>query len=264
MNKTFATATAAVIFLSAAAGCHSGTGEDVSGGAGVAEVAANRPALHATLQWERLYNGKNVPRENYATLVQHCKDAGWPMQELAPADVQKLGKGMVELWQDARGAYGRQTVWDLTVVDAGERNCVAKLKETVSDESQSFRELDGTPIEIAPVDSAEVVATAKLLGFTRVGESQVKGQPCTRWRSKNHEECVWSGGLDIGMSDAPTDSLCTTLGPMAYLAGLPLESRHGSQGPGCNLELVTMTVGKGLLPEVGRAMAELDAPATAD
>jgi hypothetical protein len=66
------------------------------------------------------------------------------------------------------------------------------------------------------------------------------------------------------MSDAPTDSVCTTLGPMAYLAGLPLESRHGPQGPGCNLELVTMTVGKGLLPEVGRAMAELDAPATAD
>lgn len=261
MNKPFATATVALICLFAAAGCHSSAGEDVPDHAGKADVEANRPALHVTLQWERLYDGKNVPRENYATLVQDCKAAGWPVQELAAADVQKLGKGFVELWQDARGAYGRQTVWDFTVVDTDEPSCVVNLKETVGHESRSFREIDGTPIEISPVDPSDVALEAKLLGFTRIGESQVKGQPCTRWRSRDHEECVWSGGLGIGMSDAPTDSLCTTLGPMAYLKGLPLESMHGPRGAGCNLELETMSVGKGLLPEVGRAMAELDAPA---
>lgn len=264
MKKTFETAAVALLCLSAAAGCHSNTGDNASRDADAVSSPGNRPALHAILRWERLYDGKHMARVNYAVLEDACKASGKLVHGLAPEEVQKLDAGRVEIWQDARGAYGQQRTWDYVAEQRADGGCVIKLEEKLDHESRSFRELDGTPIEIAPVDPAEVVATAKLLGFTRVGESQVKGQPCTRWRSKNHEECVWSGGLDIGMSDAPTDSLCTTLGPMAYLAGLPLESRHGPQGPGCNLELVTMTVGKGLLPEVGRAMAELDAPATAD
>ena len=67
------------------------------------------------------------------------------------------------------------------------------------------------------------------------------------------------------MSDGPVDSLCAgELGPMAYLKGLALESKHGPQGPGCNLELETMTVGKGQLPEVGLAMAKHNTTAAED
>lgn len=263
MNKPFATVAAALICLAAAAGCHSSAGEEAPDHAGKADVEANRPALHATLRWERLYDGKHMARLNYAVLEEGCKAGGHLVRGLTPGEVQKLDTGTVELWQDDHGAYGRQRTWRRVLEERTDGDCVIRLEEQLQEESRSFREIDGTPIEISPVDPSDVALAGKLSGFTRIGESQVKGQPCTRWRSKNHEVCVWSGGLDIGMSDGPVDSLCAgELGPMAYLKGLPLESKHGPQGPGCNLELETMSVGKGLLPEVGRAMAELDAPAT--
>ncbi len=261
MKKTFATVTVALICLFAAAGCHSNTAENASHEAGAVSGPANRPALHATLRWERLYDGKHMARWNYAVLEEGCRAGGHLVRGLTPGEVQKLDTGTVELWRDDRGAYGRERTWRHVLEERTDGDCVIRLEEQLDEGSRSFREIDGTPIEISPVDPSDVALAGKLSGFTRIGESQIKGQPCTRWRSKNHEECVWSGGLGIGMSDAPTDSLCTTQGPMAYLTGLPLESRHGSQGPGCNLELETMTVGKGLLPEVGRAMAELGAPA---
>ena len=260
MNKTTA-ATAAALSFFAAAGCHSSAGEQTSGEVGAATA---RPTLHATLRWERLYDGKHMARWNYAVLEEGCKASGRLVRGLAADEVQKLDTGVVELWQDDRGAYGRQRTWRRVLEEGPDGGCVIRLEEQLQEESRRFREIDGTPIEISPVDPSDVALGAKLLGFTRVGESQVKGQPCTRWRSKHHEECVWSGGLGIGISDAPTNSLCITLGPMAYLKGLPLESKHGPQGAGCNLELETMTVGKGLLPEVGLAMAKLDTPAAED
>lgn len=264
MNKTIA-ATAAALCLFASAGCHSSAAEDTAAEAGAGSAAANRRAVHATLRWERLYDGKHMARWNYAVLEEGCKASGRLVRGLAPGEVQKLDTGAVELWRDDRGAYGRQRTWRHVLEERTDGGCVIRLEEQVQEESQSFREIDGTPIEISPVDPSDVALAAKLLGFTRVGESQVKGQPCTRWRSKNHEECVWSGGLDIGMDDGPVDSLCAgELGPMAYLKGLPLESKHGPRGPGCNLELETMTVGKGQLPEVGLAMAKLNTPATED
>lgn len=264
MNKTIA-ATAAALCFFASAGCHSSAGEDTAGEAGAGNAAANRRAVHATLRWERLYDGKHMARLNYAVLEDACKASGRLVRGLAADEVQKLDTGVVELWRDDRGAYGRQRTWRRVLEERPDGGCVIRLEEQLQEESQSFRELDGTAMDIPLVDPSDVELAAKLLGFTRMGESQVKGQPCTRWRSKSHEVCVWSGGLDIGMSDGPVDSLCAgELGPVAYLKGLPLESKHGPQGSGCNLELETMTVGKGLLPEVGLAMAKLDTPAAED
>lgn len=262
MKTTLATAAAVLIGLSAAAGCHSSAGQDTPGAAG---AAASRPTFHATLQWERLNDGKHMARENYAVLEDACKASGKLVRGLAPDEVDKLDTGRVDIWQDARGAYGRQRTWDYVAEQRPDGSCVIRLEESVDDGSQSFRELDGAAMDIPPVDATEVAEMAKLQGFTRVGESQVKGQPCTRWRSDNQEVCSWSGGMAAGISNGPADSPCAgELGPMAYLSPLPLQSRQGAQGLGCNLELVTMTVGKGLLPEVGRAMAELDAAGTGD
>lgn len=228
-------------------------------------ATSSRPALHVVLRWERVSEGRNARREDYAVALQSCRVAGWPVQELSADDIGKLDTGRVEIWQDARGAYGQQRTWNLTMENNDQARCLFTVEETLTDGSQSFRELDGAAMDIPPVDATEVASMAKLLGFTRVGESQVNGQPCTRWRNQSHEVCSWSGGMAAGVSNGPVDSLCAgQLGPMAYLSPLPLQSRHGTHGTGCNLELVTMTVGKGLLPEVGRAMAELDAPAKED
>jgi hypothetical protein len=260
MNRTFATAGIVLACLSAAVGCQPATSATTAAG-----TAAQQPALHVVLRWERVSDGKFIRRQDYAVHVQNCKAAGWPVQELAPDEIQKLDTGTVEIWRDARGAYGRQTSWNWKLLDQDGPGCKIKLEETVDEEERDDRDLDWSEVAIGPAEQEEEEAFARQQrGFERVGPAQVKGQPCTRWRSKHHEECVWSGGLGIGISDAPTDSLCITLGPMAYLKGLPLESKQGRQGRGCNLELETMSVGKGLLPEVGRAMAELDASAKGD
>lgn len=255
MNRNLAITGITFACLAVAAGCQPAAGET-----GAQGPEAKPPALHVVLRWELVRDGKNVARENYAALEEACKASGHLVQGLTPDEVQKLGTGKEEIWQDARGAYGRQTTWKATVLEGS--GCRVKLEETINEADRDYRDRDWSTMAIGPTDRAEEEAFARQqLGFERVGTGQVKGQPCTRWRSKDHEDCVWSGGLDIGMGDGPADSLCLSSGPLAYLKTLPLESRHGPKGPGCHLELETMTVGKGLLPEVGRAMAELGAPA---
>lgn len=251
MNRNYLSIAMLVACLSAATGCHSAATPDDGKG------SPTIPAIHAVMQWERIVNGKNIPREDYLLLMENCKAAGWPTKELAEEEVQKLGTGKVEIWRDAHGAYGRQTTWKLGVVDPGSAHdgkgvCLAKLEETIDEEDDDYSGGDWSDVA---VDQAEVASMARIKGFEQVGAAHVGGQPCTRWRSKDYEACSWSGGLGTGIEDGPADSLCITqAGPMSYLNPIPLESRQGAQGTGCNLRLQSMTVSKGLLPEVARAL----------
>ncbi len=129
--------------------------------------------------------------------------------------------------------------------------CLAKLEEEVVEGGGDYRGRDAP--DSAP-SGAEQDAQAKALGFQRIGESQVKGQPCTRWRSHDHEVCEWSGGRDWGFDDGPAQPGCATQGPMDYLNPIPLEAKPADGASGCIVQLQSMTVSKGQLPEVERAL----------
>ena len=180
--------------LSVATGCHSSTGP-----AAAAKTAdgGDHPAIHATLRWERVTEGRNSAREEYVSRIDNCKAAGWPVKELSPEEIGKLDTGEVELWVDARGAYARETTWELGVMDTqaaleDKGVCMARLEETVTEGDDDFSGRDGSA---EATDPAEQEAQAKALGFQRIGMAQVGGQPCMRWRGKDQED---ANGLRAG------------------------------------------------------------------
>ncbi len=243
----------ALLGISAAAGCHSSTGQDAGS---KTDAAADHPAIHAALRWERVTQGKNQAREEYASRIENCQAAGWPVKELTPDEIAKLDTGKVELWVDARGAYAKETRWKLGVMDAqaaldDKGVCMAKLEETVTEGDDDFRGRGG-PAEA--MDPAGQEAQAKMLGFQRIGMAQVGGQPCVRWRGKDEEVCEWSGGRAWGFDDGPVQTGCATQGPMDYLNPIPLEAKPVDGASGCVVELQAMTVSKGSLPQVERAL----------
>lgn len=243
--------------LSVAAGCHSATGSsDASTGTG-----HDHPAIQATLRWEQVRDGRNFAREEYANRIANCRAAGWPVKELTPDEVGKLGTGQVELWVDARGAYARETSWKLGVMDKqaaldDKGVCMARLEEVIAEGNDDYSgrgEADEAP---GPAEQDE---QARALGYQRIGIAQVGGQPCMRWRGKDQEVCEWSAGRAWGFDDGPAQTGCETQGPMDYLNPIPLEAKPAEGASGCIVQLQSMTVSKGLLPEVARA---LDATAT--
>lgn len=242
----------ALLGVSAAAGCHSSTGQDGS----KTDSDADHPAIHAALRWERVTQGRNQAREEYASRIENCKAAGWPVKELTQDEIAKLDTGEVELWVDARGAYGKETSWKLGVMDAqaaldDKGVCMAKLEETVTEGDDDFSGSEGPAEAAVP---AEQEAQAKVLGFQRMGVAQVGGQPCMRWRGKDEEVCEWSGGRAWGFDDGPVQTGCATQGPMDYLNPIPLEAKPVDGASGCIVQLKTMTVSKGSLPQVERAL----------
>jgi len=239
--------------LSVATGCHSSTGP---GADAKTHGGDGHPAIHAALRWEQVTEGRNSAREEYASRIDNCKAAGWPVKELSPDEIGKLGTGEVELWVDARGAYARETIWKLGVMDTqaaleDKGVCLARLEETVTEGDDDFSGRDG-PAEAT--DPAEQEALAKALGFQRIGMAQVGGQPCVRWRGKDQEVCVWSAGRAWGFDDGPVQAGCATQGPMDYLSPIPLEAEPADGASGCIVQLQSMTVGKGQLLEVERAL----------
>jgi hypothetical protein len=242
--------------LSFSTGCHSATESEADDSRGNKEY----PAIHATWLWEQVTGGKNLAREAYAMRMENCKAAGWPVKELTPDEITKLDTGKVELWVDARGAYGRETAWKLGVMDKSaalndKGVCLAKLEEEIVEGDDDYRDRDAP--DAAP-GGVEQDAQAKALGFQRISESQVKGQPCTRWRSNDHEVCEWSGGRAWGFDDGPARPGCATQGPMDYLNPMPLEAKPAEGASGCTVRLQSMTVSKGQLPEVERALGVTD------
>lgn len=253
IHKGLAT-TLTLACLTAAAGCHSAAdASDASAGTGDSK---DHPAIQVTLRWEQVTNGRNFAREEYASRIANCKTAGWPVKELSPDEIGKLGTGQVELWVDARGAYARETSWKLGVMDKqaaleDKGVCMARLEEVIAEGNDDYSgrgEADAAP------GQAEQEAQAKALGFQRIGVAQVGGQPCMRWRGKDQEVCEWSAGRAWGIDDGPAQTGCATQGPMDYLNPIPLEAKPAEGASGCIVQLQSMTVGKGLLPQVERAL----------
>lgn len=239
--------------LSVATGCHSSTG---SGDEIKTDDRGDHPAIHAALRWERVTEGKNSARDEYASRIDNCKAAGWPVKELTPEEIGKLDTGEVELWVDGRGAYAKETTWKLGVMDTqaaleDKGVCMAKLEETVTEGDDDFSGRDG-PADT--IDPAEQDAQAKALGFQRIGMAQVGGQPCMRWRGKGQEVCEWSAGRAWGFDDGPAETGCATQGPMDYLNPIPLEAKPANGTSGCIVQLRSMTISKGQLLEVERAL----------
>ena len=102
--RSMATALA-LAALSIATGCHSSTTPAVTANTG---DGGEHPAINAVLRWERVTQGRNFARDEYANRIRNCKAAGWPVKELSPDEIVKLDTGQVELWVDARGAYARE------------------------------------------------------------------------------------------------------------------------------------------------------------
>lgn len=260
MNEKHGSIAIAVACLFAAAGCHSAASPDDGVSADGGNSPSAIPAIHAVMHWERVVNGKNALREAYFQLIESCKAGGMPTRELSPEEIQKLDTGTVEIWRDRRGAYGRQTSWEFALEDSSpdSHTCLVKLEETVAEGDDDYTDDDWSDVAISKAEQAETEALVKIKGFERLGTAQVRGQPCTRWRKQDYEVCSWSGGLSTGTEDGPADELCVIKdGPMSYLNPLPLESKQGAEGTGCNLQLQSMTISKGLLPEVAQALGAM-------
>jgi hypothetical protein len=243
----------ALAALSIASGCHSSTTPAVAAKPG---DGGDHPAISVVLRWERVNKGRNFARDEYASRIDNCKAAGWPVKELSPDEIAKLDTGQVELWVDARGAYARETTWTLGVMNTqsalkDKGVCMAKLEEAVTEGDDDF---SGREASTDTIDPAEQEAQAKVLGYERIGMSQVGGQPCMRWRAKEQEVCEWSAGHAWGFDDGPAAIGCETQGPMDYLNPIPLEAKLADGASGCIVQLRSMTVSKGELQEVGRAL----------
>jgi hypothetical protein len=239
--------------LAIAIGCNSST---TPAGADKPSEGGDHPAINVVLRWERVTQGKNFARDEYASRIDNCKAAGWQVLELSADEIGKLDTGIVELWVDARGAYGRETRWALGVMNTqsaleDKGVCMAKLEEAVTEGDADFSDRAASTDTIDP---AEQDAQARVLGYERIGMSQVSGQPCMRWRGKEQEVCEWSAGQAWGFEDGPAPTGCATQGPMDYLNPIPLEAKPAERASGCIVQLRSMTVSKGQLPEVGRAL----------
>ena len=124
------------------------------------------PAINVVLRWERVTKGRNFARDEYASRIDNCKAAGWPVKELSADEIAKLDTGLVELWVDARGAFARETTWSLGVMNtqaalADKGVCMAKLEEAFTEGDADFRDRDASADTIDP---AEQEAQARVLG----------------------------------------------------------------------------------------------------
>lgn len=248
-----------VILLSA---CVAGCGGTAGGDPGVdtasqasaamdpaADARARLPALHVVLAWEHLVAGRNPQQHDYDGRMAACAEAGWPARPLAAEERARLGTGRVEIMVDARRQRVRQTMWTLGVdeaLPAHEAVCHPRLHEELLEyeahpDDRRFLPLDGEQLA-----ADEALATS--IGWRRDGSGQVGGQDCVRWQSDRQEVCMWSGGTGWGIGLLPLDLRgCNGMPLDHYLGAIPLQSKS-PDGSGCNLELQSFSLGRGLLP----------------
>lgn len=206
------------------------------------------PALHVVLTWEALFSGENLARKNYQVRLDACRGAGQPTQALSAEDEAKLGTGQVEITIDARQQVARQITW--TVSGDGhdmQSTCLIKLEQ--HEDQSEIEDPDGMYEAIDASTRVQDRQTVQANGWTLLGETEVKGQPCTRWRNDRQEVCMWSGGLQWGFSETPTDVAgCTVDSAGAYLTSIPLQGQPSQGGSGCRLQVMSFGLSKGLLP----------------
>lgn len=205
-------------------------------------------ALHVVLGWESFLSGENLVRKNYRAKLDACRAAGWPTQALSTEDEAKLGRGQVEISINARHQVARQVNWTLGAAgDDRQSVCLIKLEQ--HEEQSEIEDTDGMYAAIDDSTRIQDRLTAQAGGWTLLGETEVQGQPCTRWQNDRQEVCMWSGGLRWGFSEAPADVAgCTVDDAGAYLTDIPLAGQPPEGGSGCRLQVKSFDLGKGLLP----------------
>jgi len=206
------------------------------------------PALHVVLTWEALFSGENLARKNYRARLDACRGAGQPTQALSAEDEAKLGSGQVEITIDAQHQVARQLTW--TAGGDGkdmQSTCLIKLEQ--HEDQSEIEDTDGMYEAIDDSTRSQDRQTYEAGGWRLLGETEVKGQPCTRWRNDRQEVCMWSGGLKWGFSETPADVAgCTVDSAGSYLTSIPLQGQPAEGGSGCRLQVKTFSLGKGLLP----------------
>ncbi|UKE51091.1 hypothetical protein KCU57_01425 [Xanthomonas translucens] len=206
------------------------------------------PALHVVLTWESRMGGENWERKNYQAKLDACRSSGMPMRALSAEEEAKLGTGEVEIMIDAHRQFAHQVSWTLGVDgDSAQATCMIKLeqhtdKSSVEDTSGMYTALDSD----ARTQERQNVQS---IGWKLAGESQIKGQSCTRWQNGKQEVCMWSGGTKWGFSDSPADVAgCTVDGAGNYLQSIPLDAKPLQGGNGCLLQVKSFSLGSGLIP----------------
>jgi len=206
------------------------------------------PALHVVLTWESFLSGENLVLKNYRAKLEACQGTGWPTQALSAEEEAKLGKGQVDIAIDAHRQVARQIQWTFGAKGDDERSTCLITLEAHEDQGE-IEDKDGLYEAIDDATRNQARLTYQAAGWTLLGEAEVQGQPCTRWRNERQEVCMWSGGLKWGFSEAPADVAgCTIDGAGHYLTDIPLLGQPPEGGSGCRLQVKTFSLGKGLLP----------------
>jgi len=242
--------TLSALLLSCCAACQpAAIGKDAgNSGDAASDGIANLPAVHAVLHWENRLSGDNPETKTYYLNMKTCRDVGWTVHELSPQDVAKLGTGRVEIRIDRRQQRITETHWTLGGGDPATTAgiCSPRLIEDHRVEEAAPGQGYYLPLESDPDGEKKLQAS---LGWTFVGEDQVQGQPCKRWRSDKYEVCTWSGGRQWGFSDAPVNMIaCLDSSGADYLTEIPLAGKPAGDS-GCIVRLESFSLGKGLLPD---------------
>lgn len=212
------------------------------------QAVESLPALHVVLTWESYLGGENLVHKNYRARLEACQGAGWPTQALSAEEEAKLGRGQVEISIDASHQFARQVSWTFGAAgEDGQSTCLMKLEQHEDD--SEVEDTDGMYEAIDDSTRAQERLTLQATGWTLLGEAEIQGQPCTRWRNDRQEVCMWARGLQWGFSDSPADvASCSIDVAGSYLTSIPLAGQPPGGGSGCRLQVESFSLGKGLLP----------------
>lgn len=240
--------------------------ESVAAGA-PGEEAIDWPAIHLDQVQEIVVDGENAARRDYRFALERCRETGWPVRELDPAELQRLGTTRVRLWLSPELEVIRDEQWTLGLEDgAPVDSCLFRLEHSgrysyADGEVELSREL-GDPTSAGdglaePSPGGEILPRFALgpagdgsNDFTGMGTGQVAGQPCRAWRGRSVsgdiEQCIWSGGRAFGFDDHDAGDGCSPARPIEASLGSIVLSQEPVEGKGCRISTTAFTVGAAL------------------
>lgn len=278
----------AFIALSA---CADGASQVPPGAAGDSAVEAARvnddgstgnwPPIHLDQVQERLEDGENAARRDYAAALARCRQTGWPVRELTQAQLEKLGTQRVRMWISPSIEVLRHEQWQLAMDEgAPVESCLFRLRHdgnySYADGNRGMSralgdaagpdarasaqgDVDGNGDgdgDILPRFALEPSVAPP--GFSDLGQSQVAGQPCQAWRGTGPEpiqQCIWSGGRAFGFDDHAPGDACSPARPIAATLEEIVLSQDPVEGTGCRIRTSAFTVGAALDPGAYQAPA---------
>lgn len=219
------------------------------------------PPLYVDVIEVRLDDGQNVVQKNYLDFLKACQVAGAPIKPLTKSEVALAGTTRYQRWFDVDLEVRRREHWNwitqagaplntcfFELVYKGDRTVITPAQVTSTDLATG--EIDTEPfppeqsfVPPAYVPEPDLVASWRAHGFEGPFNTRVAGQPCTQWVTPLGEKiCLWSGGWQRGISDAPIPMACAP-GPEIVLSSEP------DDGSGCRVTTQSITVGEPLDPD---------------